>query len=336
MTSSLFAPQGSALSRAEMGERVNGRYKVPLLPGEEGTKAGGDWVPSGVQSTTNMLDAFEESRGLNIWEQELGLIGMVLQPSLYEELSLAVHGWQREGANWLRISDDHPEIRRAITGGNDRDAAEVSFMGRAKAIAGGNEARQAGTNRHTAWEVRGKTGELIGTPEMQESVLLLESLLREKGLERVPALIERTVRNTRVRCAGRFDDILLEQATGRLLMADLKTKKKAFRSWMATDGQLATYARAEHMLTEDKQAYEEGPLHYVDQREGVVLQMPSDGGAPYLRRADLEFGWKVALLAREVVDTRAYGKSAARRAMSPWLTPEERAAQDSPLTQLTS
>lgn len=320
MTSSLFEPARSkGLGAVDMGERGgNGRYKMPLLPGEEGTRSGGDWVPGGLQSVTNMLDGFEESRGLNIWEQELALVGLVLQPSLYEELSLAVHGWRREGVNFLRIGDDHKHVRAALTGGGDRQAAEVSFVGRAKAIAGGNEARQAGTNRHTAWEIRCTTGELVGTPEMQESVLLLEKLLDDAGLEVVPSLCERTVRNTVVGTAGRYDNILSERRTGRLLMADLKTKRKAFRSWLATDGQLATYARSEWMLTPDRTGYEPGPRDYVDLTEGVVLQMPSDGSQPYLRRADLAYGWEVAQTARKVIEMRAYGQSAARKAFSPW------------------
>lgn len=330
MTSSLFST-GSALSRGEMGERINGRYKVPLLPGEEGTKAGGDWVPGGVQSVTNMLDGFEESRGLNIWEQEQALIGLAMQPSLYGELSLLHAKWRAEGVNFAEIKE-HPEVRAALTGGADREAAERSIIGRAKQAAGANEARQAGTNLHTAWEVRAKTGELVGTPEMREAVLMMEGLLRDAGLERVPSLCERTVRNVAVRCVGRFDDILLEVRTGRLLMADLKTKRKAFRSWLAVDGQLATYARAEWMLTEDRTGYEEGPVHYVDLTEGVVLQLPSDGSPAYLRRADLTEGWEVAQLARAVIDRRAYGLSAGRRALSPWVSAHERNSA----SQLTS
>jgi len=332
MSSSLFEPERKGLAAVRMGERGgNGRYKVPLLPGEGGTKSGGDWVPGGVQSVTNMLDGFEESRGLNIWEQEQALIGMACQPSLYGELSLAVARWKSEGVDFAKLGD-FPHVRKVLTGGADREAAELSIIGRAKQAAGANEARQAGTNLHTAWEHRAKTGELIGTPEMQEGVLLMEKLLRDAGLERVPGLSERTVRNLGVRTAGRFDDILLSQRTGRLLMADLKTKKKAFRSWMAVDGQLATYARSEWMLTPDGQGYEPGPVDYVDLHEGVVLQLPSDGAAPYLRRADLSEGWEVAKLARQVIDRRAYGMSAARRAMNPW----SEASEEIPEGQLTS
>lgn len=285
---------------------------MPLLPGETGTKTGGDWVPYHVSSVTNLLDGVEESRGLNIWEQELALIGMALQPSLHEELTLAVQGWQRDGVDWLRLRD-FGHVRKALTGGgNDQDAAEASFIGRAKAIAGGNEARQAGTNRHGAWEHRAKTGELVGTPEMQRQILALERLLDDNDLERVPELSERTVRCPELKVAGRFDDILMSRRTGKLYMADLKTKKRAFRSWMATDGQLSLYARSPYMLTLDCLSYEEGPKAYVDQSRGIVLQMPSDGAPPYLRPADLDYGWEVALLARRVADLRSYGKSAER------------------------
>ena len=322
MTSGLFAPEKT------FGERTNGRYHMPLLPGETGTKAGGDWVSGGVQSVTNMLDGVEESRGLNVWEQEQALIGMAMQPSLFEETSLAVAQWQQEGVDFSRIRD-FPHVRKVLTGGGNGPAAEVSIIGRAKQAAGANEARQAGTNRHVAWEWRAATGELIGTPEMQRQTLALEALLEENGLQRVPGLSERVVRNTTVKTCGRFDDILLEMRTGRLILGDLKTKKRPFRSWMAVDGQLATYARSEWMLTLDGQSYEPGPLDAVDLTEGVVLQMPSNGEPPYLRRADLTYGWEVAQMARRIVDMRAYGKSAERMALSAWGTKVEELRWDS-------
>jgi len=323
--SQIFATVSEATAGApkEFGVRYRGRYHMPTLPGEATVKAlpkgAAPWVPSGVMSVTNMLDGFEESRGLNIWEQEQFAIGLAMQPSMYGELCLKLHEWQREGVDFSRLRD-FPHVRAALTGGADQKAAEVSFVGRAKQTAGANEARQAGTNYHTAWEVRAKTGELVGTPEMQAGVLSMERLLAENGLVRVPGLSERVVRNMVVRTTGKFDDILLSLITGRLLMADLKTKKRAFRTWQTVDGQLATYARSEWMLSEPHSAgqYEQGPLHHVDLTEGVVLQLPSDGSPPYLRRADLVEGWEVAQLARRVHDRRSFGKSAERMAMSEW------------------
>lgn len=312
------------------GWRYNGRYHMPPLPGEATVKVcppGQEpWVPFGVQSTTNLIDAFEESRGLNIWEQELALWGMALSPSLYEKLVMDVHRWQAEGVDILNLKL-YPHVRKALTGGPK--GGDDSYVGQAKAIAKGNEAREAGTNRHEAWEHRAKTGELIGTPAMQEQILALETLLAANDLERVPGLCERVVRNTVVQTAGRFDDILRERSTGRLLMADLKTKRKPFWSWMSTDAQLATYARSEWMLdfeqgTDGVWRYVEGPAYHVDLTEGVVLQVPSDGSPAYLRRADLEYGWRVAQHARTVCEMRSYGKSAERQRLAAWVPSKDR------------
>lgn len=337
--SQLFVTQSEASGQDAskvFGQRSNGRYHMPTLPGEATVKKlpGGaaPWVPRGIQSVTTMIDGFEESRALSIWEQEQLLIGLVRQPTLYEELVILVHQWASEGVDFRNIAK-HPDVRRALTGGNDKTATELSIVGRAKQAAGANEARQAGTNGHAVWEHRAKTGELIGTRAMQLQTVAAEALLAAAGLERMPGLSERVVRNVAVRTAGKFDDVLLERATGRLLIADLKKKRKAFRSYMAVDAQLATYARSEHMLTLDGTGYEPtgGPVDYVDLTEGVILHVPSscpqlekdcDHSScmiPHLRRADLVAGWRVAQLARAVHDERSYGMSAERHALSEWI-----------------
>lgn len=312
------APGGYA--NVAMGERnpATKRYKMPLLPGEAGTKAGGDWVPGGMQSVTNLIGAFSESWALGIWMLEQTLVGLVRQHSLYEELALLVHKADAAGVNWRELKQ-HPEVRKALSGTwNDADS---SLAGRARQAAGANEARQAGTNRHDAWEHRALTGELIGTPDIRSQILALEELLKANHLERVPGLQERTIRHTGLNVAGRYDDIVRNTLTGQQHMADLKTKRKPFWTWMETDAQLATYADADLMLTPDGNRYEERcPRDFVDQERGVVLQMPSNGGPPYLRTAWLEHGRGIAALAREVTERRAYGKSAERGALAPWVS----------------
>lgn len=299
------------------GERgPNGRYHMPLLPGEKGVKAGGNWVPKGIQSVTNLVGAYEDTRALNVWEQAMALIGLALSSELYEELAILVNKAKLDGVNW-EVLREHPELRTALAGLPDR--AGNSIIGRAKRVAKAEAAAQRGTNRHTVWEHRGKTGQLIGTDQINGQLQGLESLLAAAGLERVPGLSERVVRNLVVNTAGRFDDILREVTTGRYLMSDLKTKSTPFYSWQTTDAQLATYANSEWMLTEDCQGYTEGPKHHVDLTEGVVLHVPSDGKSPArLERADLIEGWKAAQLARAVVTQRAAGKSVWRHDRSEW------------------
>ena len=325
----------AALSMADrpFGVRHRGRYKMPLLPGESGIKslpAGAvPWVPRGLPSTTELVSAFAESRGLSIWEQEQMLYGLYRAPSLAEEMHMLFQQWEREGVNFAEIGQ-YPHVRAALTGGSNREATESSIAGRAKQAAGANEAREKGNTRHVAWEHYTKTGELIGTPEMQRQIGAVAELLERHRLQLIPELSERVIRNCAVKAAGRFDNILLDLQTGRLLMADLKTKRKAHWTWMEVDAQLAVYARAEWMLSaDDPMAYDHGPMQHVDQKVGVVLCMPSTAteenpdAKPYLRRADLEYGWRVAQKAREIVDMRAYGKSAARMAEQHWPLPLE-------------
>lgn len=313
MISQLFAAPADdmdSMANRPFGTRRRGRYKAPLLPDESGTKAGGDWVPGGVQSVTNLLDGFEDSRGLSLWEQEGGLAGLALSPSLYEELVNLIHQARAEGVNFARLKE-RPDLRTALTGGGDKDAHEVSILGRAKHLAGLNEARQAGTNRHTAFEHNVLTGELIGTPAMQEQQRAMVKLLAEHHLVPVPGLAERVVRNLRVDTMGRYDIALLHELTGKLHMADLKTKRDPFRSFASAEGQLATYAKSEWQLVAGQEdTYEDGPLTYVDQQIGYILIMPSDGSKPYLRKADLVYGWDVAQHARRTLKLRSFGASA--------------------------
>lgn len=316
-----FATMSESITRANVKEfgtvpKSTGRYHMPLLSGENGCKGGGDWVPGGVQRVTNLVGAFEETRALNVWEQAMALCGLALSLELHEELVLLVRAAIVDGVILERLRE-YPDLIDTLAG-RPHDAGE-SIIGRAKRLAGASIAAQKGTNRHTAWEYRGETGELIGTQEIDDHVLLTESLLREAGLERVPGLSERVVRNMEVHAVGKFDDILLSQRTGRLLMSDLKTKARAFFSWMTVDAQEATYATSDWMLTKDRQSYEPGPRALgVDQTEGVILHVPSDGSPAYLRRADLTAGWRVAKLARLVLDERAYGKSAERHRLAEW------------------
>jgi len=325
MTSQLFASPSQVTPAKEVkafGRAYRGRYHMPLLPGEQGVKSGGDWVPYGVMRTTNLAGALEDTRALNVWEQGMGLIGFALAPELYRELQALVLKAAAEGVDFEKLRD-YPWLKEALAGApHDQDKQEASLIGRAKVIAGGSAAAQRGTDDHDAWEHRAVTGDLSGTARSRGQVLRTEQLLAEAGLQRMPGLQERVIRNVALGAAGKFDDVLLELRTGRLLMADLKTKATRFYSRSAVDIQLAIYARAEWMLDESGQGYEPGPLHHVDQCEGVILHVPSDGAPAQLERADLQEGWEDALLAKQIIERRSSGRSAERFRRAVW-TPAE-------------
>lgn len=331
-----------SMATAPHGVRIDhlGRYKMPLLPGEAGPKAGGDWVPRGVQSATNLAGAIVESRMLGIWERERSQIGLALRPDLVERMAFLINKARATGVDLSRLADSSEG--KAIR-------AELDLIHKeAKQAAGGNLAAQRGTNRHDAWEARATTGQLFGTPEVNQQIQSLEELLAARGLERVPSLQERTVRNVALRAAGRFDDVLRTTRDihghgcgaspllscspeigclirGSLLMADLKTKQRQFYSWIEVRIQLAVYATAEWMLPSEVmrsaargEPYVPGPKHHVSQDWGVILWAPSNGDAPALKRANLRKGFEHAMLARAVVDARSEGKNVAAHAEADW------------------
>jgi hypothetical protein len=329
-----------SMANAPFGTRIDhlGRYKMPLLPDERGPKAGGDWVPRGVQSATNLAGSIVESRMLGIWERERTQIGLALRPDLVERMAFLINKARAQEVDLSRLPDS-PE-GKAIK-------AELDLIHKeAKQAAGGNLAAQRGTNRHDAWEARGASGLLFGTPEVNEQIEALELLLKQKGLERVPGLQERTVRNVALRAAGRFDDVLRTTRdiefidntytqpygpsvipAGTLLMADLKTKQRQFYSWLEVRIQLAVYATAEWMLdvgnfgpgqARERVDYVPGPKHHVNQDWGIILWAPSNGAAPQLKRANLRKGLAHAQLARAVCDARSESGNVAAFAEAEW------------------
>jgi hypothetical protein len=322
MNSQIFAQPSSTKVVKEYGTVHNGRYHMPLLPGEQGPKDGSPWVSRGLQRMTNLVGAAEDTRALSIWEQAAMLIGLARSEELYEELVLMLAQVEADGidldATNLR---DHKEIKRQLAGETFGDSREdMSIGGRAKRVARADVAAAKGTLRHAAWEHFGETGNLIGTKAVQESTMRTAALLADAGLQLIPGLQERVVRNVALGAVGKFDNVVLEVATGRMVMADLKTKVNPFFSRMALDAQLAGYARAEWMLSasmshdglfQPGEWYEEGPVHYVDQAEAVVMHVPSDGAPATLERCDLEYGWRVCLNAKEAIELRAIGKAQA-------------------------
>lgn len=318
--SQLFAPasRSNGMADVAMGIRgPNGRYKMPLLPGESGTKTAGDWVPGGLQSMTNLAGSISDTRALGIWELEQVLIGLGLDllstpADLAHDLAVAIDDAVNLKADFSQMRL-YPELK--------------AFLGqvveRAKDASGANRARDRGIEMHDQWEGHGKTGLFHEDPAEAGWQRKVSALLAEAGFEIVPDLAERTVRNNTVRTAGRFDNILRHRS-GTLYMADLKTKAKPFWSFLEIDAQLAGYAYAEWMLNSQLTDYIKGPLHYVDLDVGVVLHMPSrpdpETGLqePRLRKADLLKGWETMRLARQVCDARSGGRSAARMADSWW------------------
>jgi hypothetical protein len=279
-----------------------GRYWLPD-PGDpaawEPGSIGARHFPRGFMRTTNLISAYSDTRALSVWEQSKMLRGLRARPDLYAELSVADR-------------DENGDL----TYRESRRIAEAALR-----AGGADAAALQGVAQHRVLEHRLLTGELIGTPEMQDGQLALEALLKAHLLKPAAEYAERTVVNTHLKCAGRFDVPLWDvgayaEKGERLLMADLKTKKKQFWSVLEQRAQLAVYARADAMWDEELQCYVTPPPFDLD--EGVIMHLPQRQEdlpeemrtSVQLIRADLRKGWATACRAREVVDDRAEAKSA--------------------------
>lgn len=302
----------------QFGQRYNGRYHMPLLPGERGVKSGGDWVPYGIQSATNLAGAVVDTWALGEWARERSQMGLAVRPDLYERLAFAVRLAHRGYANPERPDEDLFSPGVKISAVAPELKAELQLIHEeATKQAGADAASRQGTNRHDVWEARAYTGQLFGTPEINRQIEQLEQLLADKHLVRVPNLSERVVRNTALVAAGKFDDVLMDERTGTFYMGDLKTKRRQYYTWLEVRIQMAVYATADWMLTGDL-AYVPGPAHHVSQEVGIVLRMPADGSTPELRKIDLVKGLAHAHLARAVVDARSEAKNVQAFRESVW------------------
>ncbi len=112
--------------------------------------------------------------------------------------------------------------------------------------------------------------------------------------------------------------MLMSVKTGRLFLADLKTKRRAFFTWLEVWIQLTVYATAEWMLDDERTGYVPGPAHHVDQECAILLRMPSNGDAPFLEPVDLIAGMRWAELARDVAAARSEAASVKTVARAAW------------------
>lgn len=299
MTDSPFATASEIAARKPeriYGNVYNGRYYLPdiedpksWIPGSFGAKP----FPRGYMRTSNLIGAYSELRALMLWEEKQIMIGLAERPDLYAALTVL----PRDEEGQFSYADSARIAEQAMSAAK---ADRWSVMG---------------TAYHTALEVRLTSGKLVGTPEIQDGILALESMLRSALLRPVPPLAERIVVNTKVKVAGRFDVPVLDMREPNtvLRMADLKTKRKRFWSVLEQRAQLAVYANADGMWDAERQCYVEMPD--FDKTEGVILHLPQKSVSPDdlllpdLLRMDLEAGWNTALRAREVVEDRAGAKS---------------------------
>ena len=251
-----------------------GRYRLPDPTGEKaGRKA--------FTRATTGAKALDDTYNLNQYQIRQVVTGIHSKPDLLD---------------LFPEFGDYQEQRAAL-----EEIAES-----AQVAAGSYESREHGTALHAWLEfVDGGHGTLEDVPAVfRPKVEKYLEVVQEWGLIVPPGGIERIVWHEATGFVGTFDRIY-HLTDGTPVIGDVKTSKDLKYSYLSIAVQLATYADASAMLSEDGSTWE--PMPEVDPQRAVVLWVPSDKVHAELVPINLEIGRAALELAEQVRAARSSG-----------------------------
>lgn len=295
MTDDLFddAPDESQMYGLDM---ATGRYRFPPPPGVQRPR-GGTW-----RRTTNLVKAFSDQYKLQLWLEQMTLLGLLAHDGLiYDEMAAS-------GIEYLPSDVQAKALKE--------------WAEKARTAVGADTGARKGTARHNVLEHYIMAGEVIGHRRMQVQMHELIDVMDRKDFEFIPGSQEDFIWHPAAGgVVGRRDARFLCRRTGAIGTIDLKTQEK-FWTYQEHAGQQEIYDSAPWVWN--------GPLSpagywspqargtYVGRDGGVcpgkpaalLIHMPSKPiGAPVeLHELDLEYGARVVEEAERIVALRTEGK----------------------------
>lgn len=244
-----------------------------------GSVSGGKYVlphpatgePAKWSRTTTFIKRLDDTFALTEWRLQRVVLGLARREDLYAE------------ACTLSDGDDLDAINELVSAAHD--AAE------------GNHGRRVGSALHRFTE-RVNRGEESGAPaRWAPKVELYQAALKAHALVVVPDLIERTVVNLTYGCAGTFDNGLLDALTGRLVVGDLKSKRKIY-GYGSEALQFAMYAYGDAMWDPVAGVYVDMPP--FDRDVAKMIWLPVAGDTCEVHDVDIARGWEMLKLCDQV------------------------------------
>jgi hypothetical protein len=259
-------------------------------------------------------DAIDDKTNLDVYHQRMVLVGAALKPSLLEVVP--------------DLSLDDPADTKKLN----------ALALRAMDVAGANKKSGKGTDLHSLSELVDQGLPLpqeISPADMADMAAYSVAMMDFDVLDVELFVVceELTTAGTldrRARYIGFGPDEKLMQLP---LIVDLKTGSVEYGA-LKMACQLSMYAKGwrydfTRFPAPDREADKKGwekwkktefsaeeaaeaytPLGDVDQKWGVIVNVPSGTGEASLHWADLELGWEAALMAKEIREMRSRGKKA--------------------------
>ena len=198
----------------------------------------------------------------------------------------------------IAAREDLYALACATDGDDGRQLGEL--VDKARAAARADAKSHIGTALHKFTE-RVDTGKPTRAPDVfGESVNAYKDALMANGLEMDVTLIERITVVPELVVAGTFDRVV--RIGGRRYIGDLKTGQSLDKAWMSIAMQLGVYSRGVALWDKDRRQFD--PMPEVDQRNGVVIHLPSGGTTCTLYWVDIATGWEAAKVAYKVREWR--------------------------------
>lgn len=177
--------------------------------------------------------------------------------------------------------------------------------------AGAADGREFGTALHAWTEAvdHGKTTYDEVPGEFKPFVASYLQALSRHGIEVIPEYVERIMYNPIVNTMGTIDRIY-RLPTGELVIGDIKTSGNIDYAWTSIALQMAQYANASYLLSEDGTTWEPMPAVRIDIAViAGIPHTPKDRG-PHcdMHIVNVEYGTQLLYLARDIAHVQSKAK----------------------------
>lgn len=268
-----------------------GRYRLP----DPTTGRTRSWTRA-----TTVVGALKDLNGLIGWKRRKVAEGLAARPELLTAIPDIAAQIEAAGDDWRAAKD--------------AKAAFDALCDEAATAAGADKGSDAGTQAHTLTEYAdaGRLDEVrhLATESELADLNAYTVSMDAAGILRPAEYIERIVICSATDSAGTLDR-LVRMPDGRLLVADVKSQQSIDFGFMEICCQLAQYANADGMFTDDGRL-EPMPAD-LDKTTGLVMHVPVGKATCDLYEIDLIEGWQAAKTAHQVRTLRSRSKAMGRR-----------------------
>lgn len=274
--------------------------------------------------TTTYIDVLDDKSNLEQWQMRMVLIGVANEMSLLEDVSglHEEHKALEARRIWLAgdVSPEADEAREGIAKRSKEIKDELNRRSQiAKEKAGAEDKADKGTELHGYSELVDQGLPLPKGASFGDVIDMDAYRNATRGFRIVH--MEKLVVHDEIKVGGTPDRVsewlgdqpliapdghVFEPGSGELLITDLKTGTTEYGA-LKMAMQLAIYSRSSLY---DKVTGERTPLGNINQKWGVIMNVPAGTGQARLYWADLELGWKAVLVAGAVRELRNAGRKA--------------------------